>query len=406
MKMRSSGTTVAIALVSALILLAVTPAGAQSAKVGLILPLTGPTAGYGKDALKGAEFAKRKLESIGVALDLLITDEKNDPAATIAAARRLVTQDQVAALVGPVSSTVSMAMVGAIKPLQPLTLLVGPTSSKIEETYGKEPWMFHAMPYDYTYAEANLDLIMTITPRPQTIAIAYEAGAYGTHSSQVFRTGAEKAGFRIVANESFKSGSLDLGPMVTRLRASSPDVVVLFAYVSDAILFTRQARAARFNAKLMLAQTAVGTLEYKHAIADTERDGIAGLEMWLPELRHPASAQYPQLFPGSQAWSREYQEANNEEPSSWSALGYLNVALLGAAVKEARSTERDKIIAALERLDTVTHMGPFRFSVAKLGGIHQGLKRMVLFQWQGGKKVVVHPADVATGRLVYPKPDW
>ncbi len=238
------------------------PSWSQAApKVGLILPLTGPTAGYGQDAQKGAELAKRKLESMGVALELLLTDEKNDPTASIAAARRLVTQDRVAALVGPISSTVSMAMLGAMKSLEPLTLLVGPISSKIEETYGKERWMFHAIPYDYTFVDADLELLGSLTPRPQTIAIAHEAGAYGAGSAKIFRAGAEAAGFRIVASESFKSGSIDLGPMLTQLRATSPDVVALFGYVSDSVLVTRQARARQFNAKLFLGPTEIGGVE-------------------------------------------------------------------------------------------------------------------------------------------------
>lgn len=383
------------------------PAWSQAVpKVGLILPLTGPTAGYGKDAQKGAELAKRKLERMGIALEILVTDEKNDPTVAIAAARRLVTQDHVAVLLGPISSTVSMAMLGAMKSLEPLTLLVGPISSKIEETYGKERWMFHAIPYDYTFVDADLELLNSLTPRPQTIAIAHEAGAYGTGSAQIFRAGAEAAGFRIVGSESFKSGSVDLGPMLTRLRATSPDVVTLFGYVSDSVLFTRQARALKFNAKLFLGPTAVGTVEYQRAVSDQEREGMTGLEMWLPELRFAASREYPQVFPGTEAWVREYQATYHEEPNTWSALGYLNMALVGLAIREAGSVERDKIIAALERLDTMTHMGPFKFGVGKRGGLHQGFKRMIFYQYQAGKKVIVHPPDAANGRLVYPKRDW
>jgi branched-chain amino acid transport system substrate-binding protein len=76
--------------------------------------------------------------------------------------------------------------------------------------------------------------------------------------------------------------------------------------------------------------------------------------------------------------------------------------VLEAAVKNAGSTDRDKVRAALFALDTVNAFG--RFKVDATG--KQIGKPAYAVQWLGGERHVVFPTDAATAKVAYPFKDW
>lgn len=73
------------------------------------------------------------------------------------------------------------------------------------------------------------------------------------------------------------------------------------------------------------------------------------------------------------------------------------------AVEEAGSLDPDKIREAFGRLHLMTFFGEFKIDPDT--GLQVGHK-MVVVQWQGGKKVIVWPPEAATGKLYYPMPTF
>jgi branched-chain amino acid transport system substrate-binding protein len=70
------------------------------------------------------------------------------------------------------------------------------------------------------------------------------------------------------------------------------------------------------------------------------------------------------------------------------------------AIEKAGSVDTDQVRSALNEMDIMTIYG--RSKIDPSTGIQIG-HGMVVAQWQDGKKVVVGPADLAVGRIVYPK---
>ena len=113
----------------------------------------------------------------------------------------------------------------------------------------------------------------------------------------------------------------------------------------------------------------------------------------------PIARQYP--------GAREFVEAHNRaypgaDPSYHTAGGYAGCQVLTEAVKRAGSLDRDKIRDAILKLDFNTVFGAFKVDPDGLQIAH----KLVMFQWQDGKKVIVWPDELAPVKARFPTPPW
>ena len=95
-------------------------------------------------------------------------------------------------------------------------------------------------------------------------------------------------------------------------------------------------------------------------------------------------------------------------PSYAGYTAYDEVYYIADAVKRGGSTDADKLVEALEKTDWVGTIGriqfygkddPFTHSIKYGKGLITGL----MLQWQDGKQVNLWPANVANGKLKFPK---
>lgn len=102
------------------------------------------------------------------------------------------------------------------------------------------------------------------------------------------------------------------------------------------------------------------------------------------------------------------KRANNQkefpgaEMSYQTAEGYGACQILTEAVRRAGSLDADKVRAVILGLNTNTAFGAFRVDPDGVQVAH----RMLMFQWQDGKKVIVWPEELAADRPRFPTPVW
>ena len=113
---------------------------------------------------------------------------------------------------------------------------------------------------------------------------------------------------------------------------------------------------------------------------------IEGLKEWLDRLH------------------KMYPEKKDIE--YWVPLGYTNLMVVAEAINKAGTTDKDKVIEALENIDMMTPFGRLKFEPSDEGGLHQAFTNLVMVQWQNLKPVVVFPPEVAEGKVIYPVPSW
>lgn len=381
--------------------LTVTPAMAQDTiKIGAVLPLSKAAfAQAGEEQRRGLLMALEEVNQtggvLGKKIELIVEDDTGEPSVGIGAAEKLLTRDKVVALIGGYSSTITFAQMNAIQRLEPFVAWVGASSTKVENEFGPKRWFFHYHPWDYHRQSTIRDFLLSISPRPKTVAVAYEDGIYGTTSRDYVVKYLKEKGFEIVFDERFKSGSSDFTPMLTKIKRTNPEIFYWVAYAGDTTLIMKQAKEIDFNPKLFLS-VAINFPQYKESLGATG-DDVAGVDVWIPGMKIPEAVK----------WMEKFKKAYpGRTPEYWAPLGYTNLMTVVDAIKRAGSTDKEKLIAAMEKTDYNSPMGRITFKKSEEGGLHQAIDEQIITQWQAGVSQVVYPANKATGKLIYPAPNW
>jgi branched-chain amino acid transport system substrate-binding protein len=372
----------------------------EAIKIGAVLPLSKAAfAQAGEEQRRGLLMALEEINQAGGVLgkkvELIIEDDTGEPSVGIAAAEKLISRDKVVALIGGYSSTITYAQLNAIQRYEPFVAWVGASSTKVEHEFGPKRWFFHYHPWDYHRQSTVRDFLLSISPRPASVAVGYEDGIYGTTSRDYVVKYLKEKGFNVVFDERFKSGSSDFTPMLTKIKRTNPEVFYWVAYAGDTTLIMKQAREIDFNPKMFLS-VAVNFPQYKPSLGATG-DYVSGVDVWIPGMKLPETVN----------WMEKFRKAYPDRtPEYWVPLAYTNLMTVVEAIKRAGSTEKEKLIAAMEKTDYNSPMGKMTFKKSEEGGLHQAIDEQIVTQWQAGVSHVVYPASKATSKLIYPTPNW
>lgn len=168
---------------------------------------------------------------------------------------------------------------------------------------------------------------------------------------------------------------------------------------------TRQMKQLNMNPK-MYGVAAGAELQKFHEVLGRTAEFVYGPSEWEPEfvtLRAggliPIARQYPGAREFIEAHHREYP---GSDPSYQTAVSYGGCQVLIEAIKRAGSLDRNKIREAILNLDFNTVFGAFKVDADGFQIAH----KLVLFQWQEGKKVIIWPEELAPGKPRFPTPPW
>src|SRR5215203_5213593 len=143
--MRYFTTIAATALVSAGL---VGQAGAQTIKIGVNEPLTGPFAASGTYVVNGAKIAADEINAkggvLGKKLELVIEDNKSNPTEAAAVAEKLITSDKVPVMMGAWGSSLTLAVMPKL--MEYKVPMVVETSSSGKITTTGNPYIFRISP--------------------------------------------------------------------------------------------------------------------------------------------------------------------------------------------------------------------------------------------------------------------
>jgi branched-chain amino acid transport system substrate-binding protein len=201
-------------------------------KFGLVMPLTGSQALYGKDQVQAAQWAVDDINKAGGVngrkLEMVLLDSQADPQIGINMVNRLVSVDKVQVFV-----TAWSGVVKAVAPIanreKVLALSIGASSPDVA-TLGD---------YMYTaYPLADVDIVAVANYSYQKMgkrkaAVLYINNDTGVDSAKVYRAVFEKQGGQIVAYEAYDAKAPDYSGALLKVRAANPDVIHIQGLVSD-----------------------------------------------------------------------------------------------------------------------------------------------------------------------------
>jgi branched-chain amino acid transport system substrate-binding protein len=244
-----------------------------------------------------------------------------------------------------------------------------------------------------TPAENYLDGLIDMAAKRglKTVAIINEDTLFPKASAAGTAEAAKKRGMQVVLQEAYPKGNTDFSALLVKIKAANPDVIAAGTYFDDAVAITRQMKELNVNPK-MFGLTVGGDLPEFYDLLKQNAEYVYGSTQWDETLP----------YPGQKEFLAAYTKKFKHEPSYHAAAGYAGCLIYGEAVKRAGTLDADKVREQLLKMEIKTAFGDYKVDADGFQVAH----KMVMLQWQDGKRVVVWPDDLAGGKARYPTPEW
>jgi branched-chain amino acid transport system substrate-binding protein len=211
--------------------------------IGMWSALTGSTALVGTSERDGIQIGINEVNAQGGVngrkLRLIAYDDGGAPQEALSAVRRLISQDQVFALIAgsnagatlpamPLINRAKIPFIASIAAHRNLFVPFAPTSFRI-----------------YANEVAQAESIVAYSVKEKGIkrpAIIYTSNDYGVGGVETVTAQLKKSNIGLVASERYNQGDQDFSAQLLRIRAANPDALYVWSFAAEAGIIVRQAR--------------------------------------------------------------------------------------------------------------------------------------------------------------------
>lgn len=368
----------------------------KAVSVGVILPLSGANAQFGINSRNGIELVADEINAAGgikalggARINLVVADSTSTPTTAANVAQRLLTQNDVVAILGAFASSLTIA-ISEVTERRGVPLLTMSFSDQITGR-GFEN-IFQVVAKASVIGKAQFDGTVAIAAsagqKLERIAIMYEDTAYGTSQAGGLREGAKAAGVQIVMDDAYPLGITDVTPLINKLRASGAQAVFPVSYLNDSLQIIRAMRQQRIT--IPAIGGAAG-----YVIPDFEK----GLGEFAEGVLSISPANYDLAPELTERFRKRFGYFMVHEALEHAVC----MDVLAQAMEKAKSAKSEDLRKAL-------HGGRFEggWTKAMTGGAVQfdktGLNTLsvpVMVQWRNKELVTVWPSDVAKAKAVW-----
>ncbi|MEO7105059.1 MAG: ABC transporter substrate-binding protein [Rhodoferax sp.] len=347
--------------------------------IGTIQDLSGPLAGYGKQARNGMKMAIEEINELGGIdgrkIKLLVEDSGYDPKKAILAAQKLVNQDKIFMMLGHIGT----AQNEAAMPIQfekdvinffPLT-----AARSMYEPFHR--LKFSTLPTYYEQIHASLPRLVRQKNVTKVCAI-YQDDDFGQEVLQGAQEGLKAVKLTLTDKASFKRGATDFSSQVAKMQSSGCELVVLGTIIRETIGTIGTARKMGYNPIFMGSSAAYTDIIPK--LGGKAMDGFyATMTAQFPYADDPS--------PAVRRWAAKYRTEFNEEPSTISVFGYSTINVFATAMRDVGSRpSTSKFIRAMEYIKIPGDMfgsPPLKFTpTRRLGSDESRLSEIQNGRWK------------------------
>jgi branched-chain amino acid transport system substrate-binding protein len=361
----------------------------ESIKIGAVYPLTGSLALAGENARNGImfvvdiinneydldlPFARSKgISSLNnTRLEIVFSDSQGNPEIGKSAAERLITNEEVVAIIGCYQSAVTdeVSQLTEAKGVPFLTA----TSTAPSLTQKGLKWFFRTTPDEDVFIKNFYEFINDIQE------------ANNTH--------------RLTEEISYSSDTEDISGEVQRLIDSQVNVIIQASYTKDAILFMQTYKDKGFSPDAILADDA--------GFADPEFLKALGSDANYIFVRRTWSADLSEVNLIIGAVNEIYRQQYGTDMDDTCARTFTGMLVLADAINRAGSENREAIRKALLETDIPGHQLIMPWEGVRFDPeTHQNtLAKGVICQILEQEYHTVWPWNSATREPTWPMPTW
>jgi branched-chain amino acid transport system substrate-binding protein len=347
---------------------------ADTIKLGIVAPMSGPNARYGGFSLRGAELAVKDINDAGgvngAKIELFNADSQGTPVEGVSATRRLIDQDGVDFIIGDVSSSVTLAMQPVAEDAE--VLLLNAASSNPKITYqagvGGFKWTFRNYPTD-----ENRALIVAKYAAEQRgftkFAVLSVDSDYGRSAITFTKKYLPDFKGEILSEDYYKEGEVDFRSVLAKIRDNGAEAIILYGLADTTPIIARQMLELGLAGKVTLIGNGEFNTEKTIQSAPKAMEGAVEAAAWLPQFDSPAS----------KAFVEEFTKTYSEAPNNHAYVHWDTVNLLAQAIKEAGSSDKTAVRDALSKIKYKSPVGEVTFD-----DHNQARLPMILLQIENG----------------------
>jgi branched-chain amino acid transport system substrate-binding protein len=375
-----------IRLIAGALALAASAAFAQSQGVskgeiaiGTIQDLSGPLAGFGKQARLGMLLRVDEINEQGGIngrkLKLLVEDSGYDPKRAVLAAQKLVNQDKIFAMVGHLGTAQNNAAMPVQFEKNVINFFPITAAREMYEPLNRLKYAFAATYYDQTRS-ALPGLVKE--KGAKKVCTIYQDDEFGLEVVRGAEAGLKTLGMELAEKTSFKRGATDFSSQVARMKAAGCDFVVLGTIIRETIGTIGESRKTGFSPTFL--GTSACYTDLIHKLGGKAMDGLyATMTVANP---YTDDASKPVSF-----WATKYKTKFNEDPTVFSVYGYTIIdTFAAAAAKAGAGLSTDTFIKAMDSTSLPSDIfgsPPVSFSASKrLGSDASRLSQLQDARWK------------------------
>jgi branched-chain amino acid transport system substrate-binding protein len=351
-----------------------TPKESNEIRIGVNAELTGSKPTVGDSCKKAAELLAAQVNQAGglqvgdrkIPITLFIEDNEDKPESAAAVAQKLISQNNVLAIIGPNASGNAIPAARICEDAG--VIMLTPWSTNPKTTEGKK-YVFRACFIDDFQGEVMAKFARE-NLKAKTAAVLYDvASEYNKGIAEFFKKFFEASGGKVVAFESYTKDDKDFSSQLTAIKAANPEVLFLPNYYNEVPLQAQQAR------RLGIACPFIGSdswgSEELLRLGAPDLEGAFFSTHYAPDIATPKAQKFIQ----------DYEAKYGKKPDDVAALTFDAGNLLLAAITKAGVLDRQKVreaLATIQHFEGVTGQMEFR-------NICDPIKSAIILQIKNGK---------------------
>ncbi|HTB21982.1 MAG TPA: ABC transporter substrate-binding protein [bacterium] len=341
-------------------------------RIGEYDALTGDTATFGQTTHEGIVMAVEQINAAGgikgKKVVLITEDDQGKPEQAALVAEKLLTEDQVHALIGEVASSNSLAVAPIAQRAQIPMISPSSTNAKVTE---QGDFIFRVCFIDSFQGKVAAKFAFNSLKARTAAVFRDEKSDYSLGLADVFTREFEAAGGKIVADKAYMGGDVDFKAQLTSLRDAKPDLIYVPGYYSEVGLIARQARAIGLKQPLLGGDGWESEELYK----------IGGAALENCYFTNHCAPDSPDKV--VRDFVAAYEARWKHEPGALAMLGYDAVNVLAAAIARAPDLRGPSLRDAL----AATKDFPGVTGSISMDADRNAVKSAVILQIKGGRAV-------------------
>lgn len=348
-------------------------------KIGVVYELTGSTASFGTAAANGAKLAFKEINAnggvLGKQIQIVVADNKGEPSESSNAMTKVISQDKVIAVTGFTTSSNGIAGSTVAEANKIPFVAAATTNPKVtlDENTGKvKNYTFRVCFIDPFQGTVGANFVLNSLKAKNAAIMIDNSSDYSKGLSKFFKDAFTKGGGTVAIEEAYLQNDQDFKTVLTKIKATNPDVIYVPGYYGEVGKIIKQAREIGITVPFVGGD---GWDSPKLA----EIGGADALNNTFFTNHYSVEDNSPK----SKAFLEAFQKEYGQVPDAMAVLGYDAAYALVDAIKRANSTDSEKIreaLAATKDFQGVT-------GALTLNATHDAIKSAVIIEMKNGKQV-------------------